>query len=184
MWANTPAPFQAWLRHGSGAAVHGCYSGTMLHTRESVLERVNDEYNALEAAIAKLSKADWEFALGKPEGKDHWRVKDSLAHITYWKARSMRRFRGERRKPGEAPQPRSLIDANHIVFEEWKDRPVEDVLAWHRQVQSDLVAAVLNAPESHFSKRERSPSWPFGAVGHSTKHRMKDLERLPAKASR
>ena len=156
----------------------------MLHTRESVLKRVVDEFDALEAAIAELGEHDWAHLLGKREGKDPWTVKDSLAHITYWKARSMRRFRGERRKPGEAPQPRSLIGANHIVFEEWKDRPLEDVLAWHRQVQSDLVAAVLNAPESHFSKRGRSPSWPFGAIGHSTKHRMKDLERLPARASR
>ena len=46
--------------------------------------------------------------------------------------------------------------------------------------QEDMTDAQFEA----FSKRERSPSWPFGAIGHSTKHRMKDLERLPAKASR
>jgi len=156
----------------------------MLHTRESVLQRVTTEFALLDEAVSNLTPADWKRPVGRPERNDPWCVKDSLAHITYWKSRSMRRFRGERRKPGEAPQPRSLIDANHIVFEEWKDRPLEDVLAWHRQVQSDLVAAVLHAPESHFSKRERSPSWPFGAIGHSTKHRRKDLERLAAKASR
>jgi hypothetical protein len=156
----------------------------MLHTRESVLARVTAEFTLLDAAVSRLAPGDWARPVGGPESKDPWTVKDSLAHITHWKARSMRRFRGERRKPGEAPPPRSLIDANHIVFEEWKDRPLKDVLAWHRQVQSELVAAVLNAPESHFSKRERPPGWPFGAIGHSTRHRMKDIERLPRRASR
>ena len=156
----------------------------MLHTRESVLARVEAEFSLLNAAVSRLAPGDWARPVGSPDRKDRWCVKDSLAHITHWKARSMRRLRGERRKPGEAPPPRSLIDANYIVFEEWKDRPLEDVLVWHRKVQSELVAAVLNAPESHFSKRDRSPSWPFGAIGHSTRHRMKDLERVPAKESR
>jgi uncharacterized damage-inducible protein DinB len=155
----------------------------MRHTRESVLERVIDEYGALEAAIAKLHTSDRQHLLGEREGKDPWTVKDSLAHVTYWKARSMRRFRGERRKPGEAPEPRSVIDANHMVFEEWKDRSQEDIIAWHRAVQVELVAAVQDAPDNHFSKRERPGTWPRGAIGHSTEHRLKDLEKPFAKAN-
>ena len=153
----------------------------MLHTREAVLKRVVDEYNALDAAIAKLGKDDWALLLGKREGKDPWTVKDSLGHITYWKAKSVRSLRGERRKRGEAALPTSITESNHLIYEELKGRTVDEVLAWHRDVQVDLVAAIEKAPDALFSKRERSPVWPFDAAGHSTEHRVKDLERPFAK---
>jgi hypothetical protein len=158
------------------------YPRRVFHTRESVLQRIVDEYDALEAAIANLGPTDWQFLPGRREGEDPWTVKDSLAHITHWKTNSVRRFRGERRKPGEAPPRRPVNETNHLVFEEWKDRSVEDVLAWHRAVQAELVAAVQDAPESHFSKRERPRVWPRGATGHSTEHRVKDVEQPFAKA--
>jgi len=153
----------------------------MFHTRESVLKRVLDEFDALEAAIAELGEDDWAHLLGKREGKDPWTVKDSLAHITYWKAKSVRSLRGERRKRGEAALPTSITESNHLIYEELKDRTVAEVLAWHREVQAELVAAIKDAPDTLFSKRERSPEWPFDAAGHSTEHRVKDLERPFAK---
>lgn len=153
-----------------------------LHTRESVLERVTGEYNALEASLAKLSPADWKFVLGEREGNDPWTVKDALAHITYWKADRARRLRGQRRKRGEAPRPTSVNEFNHVIYEEWRDRPLAEVLKWHRSVQAELVAAIEGAPDDLFSKRERSPTWPRAAVGHSAEHRVKDLEKPFAKA--
>ena len=156
----------------------------MLHTRESVLQRVTDEFEALEAAIANLGKEDWALHLGKREGKDPWNVKDSLAHITYWKANAVRSLRGERRKKGEAPLPKSITESNHVIYEELKDRSLSDVLAWHRKVQEELVAALKEAPDTLFSKRERSPVWPFDAAGHSTEHRVKDIEKLFDKSRR
>ena len=152
----------------------------MLHTRESVLQRVIDEYNALEAAIAKLRPADWKFALDKREGEDPWTVKDSLAHITYWKANLARRIRRQRRKAGEA-LPRSVNESNHVIYELWKDKPLAEVLTWHRTVQADLVQALKDAPDTLFSQRQRARVWPRAAAGHSTEHRVKDLERPFAK---
>ena len=44
--------------------------------------------------------------------------------------------------------------------------------------KDELVQAIRNAPDEWFSRRDRSEQWPFDAVGHSTEHRMKDLERV------
>lgn len=150
------------------------------HTRDSVLERVTYEYGALESAISELGGADWEQVLAKREGEDLWTVKDSLAHITYWNANLARRIRGQRRTSGEA-LPKSVKESNHVVYDEWKDRPLSDVLEWHRTVQVDLVQALRDAPDTLFSKRQRARTWPRAAVGHSVEHRLKDLEKPFAK---
>lgn len=165
-------------------AAPSSYPDAVLHTPASVLERVVNEFNALEAAIAGLEAQHWEHRLGKREGKDPWTVKDSLAHVTHWKTQSIRGLRGQRRKPGEAPPRRGVNEENHAVYEEWKERSLADVLAWHRAVQDDLVVAVKEAPDTQFFRRERSPVWPFDAVGHSTEHRVKDFERPFAKGAR
>ncbi len=62
------------IRHNVASHRTRRYPETMRHTRDSVLERVTDEYNALEAAIAKLGGAEWELLLGKREGEDPWTV--------------------------------------------------------------------------------------------------------------
>jgi 4'-phosphopantetheinyl transferase EntD len=53
-------------------------------------------------------------------------------------------------------------------------------LAWHRQVQQDVLAALREAPDEWFSGRERKPEWPYDLAGHSTDHRVKDIERALA----
>jgi hypothetical protein len=50
-------------------------------------------------------------------------------------------------------------------------------LAWHRQVQEDVLAALKDAPEEWFSGRERGEGWPGDLDGHSTYHRVKDIEQ-------
>jgi hypothetical protein len=69
---------------------------------------------------------------------------------------------------------------NTLVYLRWRDRSPQEVLAWHRQVQEDLLAALREAPDAWFSGRERSPVWPFDIDGHSSEHRVKDIERALA----
>jgi hypothetical protein len=57
------------------------------------------------------------------------------------------------------------------------DTILKEVLAWHRQVQQDVLAALREAPEEWFGGRERRSEWPFDLEGHSTYHRFKDIER-------
>ena len=147
----------------------------MIHTREEVIERTVREFALLDQLVAGLSPAEWARPLPRPETKDPWTVQDALAHITHWKADGIRSIRGQRRPP----EARGLDEtaANHLIYLRWRDRSPQEVLAWHRQVQQDLLVALRAAPETWFSGRERREAWPFDLEGHSAYHRLKDIEQ-------
>jgi hypothetical protein len=147
----------------------------MHHTRDEVIQRTIEEFKMLDDLVAGLSAADWAKPLRRPETKDPWMVKDALAHITHWKAELVRLLRRQRRPPEE--RGLSETDANHLIYMRWRDRDPEEVLAWHRQVQEDLLAALSAAPEAWFRRRERKPDWPSDLDGHSAYHRVKDIKR-------
>ena len=151
----------------------------MYHTREEVIERITREFELLEALAANLSEADWQRPLPRSETKDPWTVKDALAHITHWKADAVRSARKQRRPPEE--RGLNINDGNRLVYLRWRDRSPQEVLAWHRQVQEDALAALRAAPEAYFSARERNPQWPFDMDGHSEVHRVRDIERALGK---
>jgi hypothetical protein len=150
----------------------------MRHNREEVIERTIREFELLDHLVASLSNEDWERLLLRPETKDPWTVKDALAHITHWKADVVR---SARRQP-IPPEERGLgeTDGNHLIYMRWRDRSPQEVLAWHRQVQEDVLVALREAPEEWFSGKERRLEWPFDLDGHSTYHRVKDIERALA----
>jgi predicted transcriptional regulator len=147
----------------------------MRHTRSEVIKRTIREFELLDDLVAGLANQDWGRLLPRPETKDPWTVKDALAHITHWKADVARSVRKQ-------PQPieergLNVNDGNHLIYIRWRDRSPREVLAWHRQVQKDLLVALQEAPEEWFSGKERRPEWPFDLDGHSTYHRVKDIEQ-------
>jgi len=146
----------------------------VIHTREEVIERTIREFEALEQVVARLSEEEWNRPVPRPETKDAWTVKDALAHMTHWKADVARRARRD-------PQPEeerglNITDGNELVYKRWKDRPAQEVLEWHRQVQEETLAALGAAPEGWFS-REHSEDWPYDLDGHLRWHRVRDIER-------
>jgi hypothetical protein len=147
----------------------------MHHTREEVIQRTICEYELLDHMAANLTNEDWELLLIRPETKDPWTVKDALAHITHWKADVAR----SARKLPRPPEERGLNynDGNHLIYQRWHDRPAQEVLEWHRQVQEDVLAALKAAPDEWFSARERRMEWPYDLDGHSAYHRTKDIAR-------
>ena len=150
----------------------------MRHNREEVIERTVREFEMLDGLVARLASEDWERLVPRPEGKDAWTVKDAVAHVTHWKADVARSIRGQRRPAGERGLGEG--EANHLIYVRWRDRSPQEVLAWHRQVQEDVVAALRTAPEEWFSGRERRAEWPFDLDGHSTYHRVRDIEQALA----
>jgi hypothetical protein len=150
----------------------------MRHTREEVIERTIREFELLDHLVASLTHEDWQQLLPRSETKEPWNVKDALAHITHWKADVIRSIKGQRRPPEE--RGLGINDGNHLIYMRWRDRSPQEVLAWHRQVHGDVLAALREAPEAWFSRRERKPEWPFDLDGHSTYHRVKDIERALA----
>ncbi len=153
----------------------------MRHNREEVIERTIREYELLDRVVAGLSDEDWKKPLLRPETKDPWTVKDALAHITHWKADVARSARGQRRPPEE--RGLGVTEGNRLVYLRWRDRSPQQVLAWHRQVQQDVLAALRAAPDKWFSDKERNPDWPGDLVGHSAYHRVNDIEQAIAARS-
>jgi len=117
----------------------------MQHTREQVIDRAIGEFELLDHLVADLSDADWERPLVRSEGKDPWTVKDALAHITYWRAGVARSALGQHLPPEE--RGLQLNDRNHLVYMRWRDRSPQEVLAWHRQVQEEILTALKEVPE-------------------------------------
>ncbi|TAK11909.1 MAG: hypothetical protein EPO32_10360 [Anaerolineae bacterium] len=146
----------------------------MRHTREEVIQRTLREFGLLDNLVAHLSKSDWGRYVPRPDSKDPWTVKDTLAHITHWKADVARSARGQRRPPEE----RGLGETagNRLIYLRWRDRSPKEVLAWHYEVHQDVLSALRAAPEKWFSGRERRAEWPYDLDGHSALHRVKDIE--------
>jgi hypothetical protein len=147
----------------------------MRHTRSEVIKRTIREFELLDDLVASLANQDWGKLLPRPETKDPWTVKDALAHITHWKADVARSIRKQPR-PNEE-RGLNINDGNHLIYLRWRDRSPREILAWHRQVQKDLLVALQEAPEEWFSGKEHRPEWPFDLDGHSTHHRVKDIEQ-------
>jgi len=148
------------------------------HQRKEVIERTIREFDLLDQLVANLSESDWERPVPRSETKDPWTVKDTLAHITHWKADVAR----SARKQPVPPEERGLniTDGNRLVYLRWHDRPASEVLAWHRQVHADVLAALREAPEEWFNGRERKEDWPNDLDGHSSYHRVQDIEKALA----
>ncbi len=72
----------------------------MRHNREEVIERTILEFQLLDQLVANLKEEDWEQLVPRPESKDPWTVKDTLAHITHWKADVIRSIHAQRRPAG------------------------------------------------------------------------------------
>ncbi len=154
----------------------------MRHNREEVIERTVGEFKLLDHLVANLTNQDWERLLSRPETKDPWTVKDALAHITHWKADVVRSIRGQRKLPEE--RVLGETEANHIIYTRWHNRPPQEILAWHRKIQKDVLAALRAAPEEWFSGKEHRPEWPYDLDGHSSYHRVKDIEQALATTAR
>ena len=147
----------------------------MRHTRRAVIQRTLQEHKRLDKLLAGLSDADWARPVPRSESKDPWTIKDAVAHITHWKADVARSARGERRPPEE--RGLGISAGNRLIYERWRDKPPREVLAWHRQVQADVLAVLRAAPAKWFSGRDRRPEWPYDLDGHSADHRVRDIEQ-------
>jgi len=146
----------------------------MRHTREEVIQRTIQEFELLDRLVANLTDDEWQRLVRRSETKDPWTIKDALAHITHWKADTVRKVK-KQPVPVEE-RGLNINDGNHLVYLRWRDRSPAEVLAWHRQVQQDALAALQAAPDEYFSGRERGADWPFDLDGHSAYHRVKDIE--------
>ena len=151
----------------------------MRHTRAEVIKRAVREFKLLDRLVSKLTDEEWNRPLPRSETRDPWTVKDALVHITYRKANVGRTIRKQRRPDDERGLPPD--DVNRVVYLRWRNRSPSQVLAWHRQVHEDILAALKEAPQKWFNGRERGPDWPYHLEGHSSFHRVRDIEQALSK---
>lgn len=151
----------------------------MRHTRAGVIKRTTREFEQLDRLVAHLTNDQWNRLVPRPETKEAWTVKDALAHITHWKADIIRSINRRPRPLEERGLP--YAEGNHLIFVRWHNKPPRDVLAWHRQVQADLLVALREAPTAWFNGREHAKEWPYDLDGHSAYHRVRDIEQALSK---
>jgi hypothetical protein len=144
------------------------------HNRADVIARAEREFAELDAVVRRLRSEDWDQKVPRPETRLPWSVKDAICHVVYWKEHTCRVLRGERRPP----ETRGLdIEAlNRYIYDRWHDRPVDEVVAWHRAVHEDVLQTLRTIPDARISGRPHDPGWPIDFDGHSSGHRVKDVE--------
>ena len=132
------------------------------------------EFDQLDELIARLEPADWQRNVPRPETRDPWTIKDTIVHIVYWKAHTLRAIRGVKRPP--ELRGLDVPRINHLMYERWRDRSIDDVIGWHREVHAEALHVLAEKPDEWFGRREHAPAWPGDLDGHSAAHRIKDIE--------
>ena len=158
----------------------------MKHTRAGVIKRVTAEYRSLDRIVKRLTPADFRRPAMREEAPIRFTVKDVLAHINAWKwneERVITKSTGLRR-PYDPPKTSALAETNAGIYKRSHRTPATTIVAEHRAAHRAMLKALRSVPAEYFSVRERSPHWPFDAVGHVAEHRRKHLEPLLAATRR
>ena len=125
-------------------------------TKDKLLETLRAVRAKWEALLEEVG----EDRMTEPGAEGEWSVKDSIAHLTYydqWMAdRLHEALRGESYTPTEWDMMH-YEQRNQRIYDKFKDRPLQQVLAASRQAFTSLIEAVemhseqfLTEPQ-HFS---------------------------------
>lgn len=98
----------------------------------------------------EMTKADWNSLLSALSVEQferltvgHWKVKDILAHLT-WHEREIVQLLRSRVLKGSELWNLPLEQRNEVIYEENKDRPLEDLLREAEQVYRELWELLQN----------------------------------------
>jgi hypothetical protein len=120
-------------------------------TKQEIVETLESEWEALQAAIADLTE---EQMTGAPVAGE-WTLKDLLAHIAVWEARLVTAlYKAERGVTPDLVESGPQVDQlNAQLYREQKDRPLERVL----EDLHDVHLALLNRLEAFPEKALTDP---------------------------
>lgn len=149
-------------------------SPAIRRTKARVIQRVEAEYRALDRAVRSLTPNAFHRAAFERVKREPWTVKDALAHVVAWKHFTVLSLRRERR-PAEYRGLTTVV-ANAKLYRSWHRKSARAVVAAHRAVHREVLAALRDMSRESISGRPRSEYWPFDLVGHSTEHRVRHIE--------
>jgi hypothetical protein len=145
-------------------------------TKAGLIELIEQERAGWEALIVDVG----EERMTQPGATDHWSFKDVAAHLAAWRNRGVLRLKAAKRGEKAAPPPWAHLpqtddDINAWIYQEYRDRPLADVLQESRDSLQQLEEAVQALSEEELFDKQRFP-WFQGAsladtiMGNSMEH--------------
>ena len=141
----------------------------------------------------KQSRAEWEALLAQvdeermlqPGAAGKWSVKDVIVHVT-WSEREMVPIMSTRELVGSELWELSDDERNEIVYQQNRDRPLQEILQEEQQAYADLFEAAqtlsdddLNDPHRFQQMPQEWVPWRLFA-GNSFKHYQDHMPALRA----
>jgi hypothetical protein len=108
--------------------------------KAELLANIQAGYDQLEALLASLS----EEQMMRPGVNGSWSVKDNLAHLSVWQTYQAARQEGVLdgiEPPDPAPGCKTEDEENEFYYQQYKDRPLAEVLAEFRASYQRVLAA-------------------------------------------
>lgn len=127
-------------------------------TKPELLEHIRSERKDLEAALARLSPAQYL----QPGLESGWSVKDILAHLTAWEE-NMQRWTAQTLQGEQPDRPAQFTDAviqqmNQQLYLENREKDLADVLAGFRDTHPQTLAMLAGISEEDLVDPQRFPS--------------------------
>lgn len=149
-----------------------------MHDKRETMARVEKEYRALDRVVRRLGTGGLNedvpgFGVRARIRRERWTRKDALAHIVEWRRQALRALRKEPSDPDLKGLP--IDRKNRRLYERWHSRSAREVVAYHRTIHQETMAAMRRLPDEYF-RRRLSSIWPNDLVGHSAGHRRRHLE--------
>src|SRR5215218_6258148 len=123
-----------------------------VQTKDDLLYHLKADRQQLEDVIGPLTEEE----LTRP-GPEGWSVKDHLAHIVVWEKSGLALLAGEDRAAAvgidwELYENGEIDVQNDVVYQQQKDRSLDDVLAEFRQVRAKTIEAVSTLSDDDLRK--------------------------------
>ena len=146
--------------------------------KAALLANIQAGYDQLEALLASLSEEQMTI----PGVNGSWSVKDNLAHLTAWQSYQAARQEGILNgvePPDPAPGLEAEDEINEYFYQQYKDRPLAEVLADFRASYQRVLAATqalsweaLNEPFPWYDNNVPVGAYTMGnTYGHYEMHR-------------
>ena len=119
----------------------------------------------------KQSRAEWEALLAQvdeermlqPGAAGKWSVKDVIVHVT-WSEREMVPIMSTRELVGSELWELSDDERNEIVYQQNRDRPLQEILQEEQQAYADLLEAAQALSDEDLNDPHRFKQMPDGWV--------------------
>ena len=120
---------------------------TTVDNKTALVESIHTARAEWEALLAEVGEAH----MVQPGATGDWTFKDVIAHLSAWRQRDLALLEAARRgeKPADPPWPEGL-DTDQInawIYEQNRNRPLEDVLAESAATWQQLEEGLLELPE-------------------------------------